>query len=111
MARSKSGKLLGRAAQAERRDLQDRLMADADRVSMAQMVKEIEDENDAIRRCIALEGERSFYKWWDDGEKVPAHGPRRERIRLLEERIGQLTLMAEHEKSVANEEANGEKSE
>lgn len=106
MARSKHGKLIGRAAQEERRDLQERLYEDADKVNMAQLVKEIEDESDATRRCVALEGEVSFYKWFNDYEKVPPYGSSRERIGMIEARIKQLKLMAEHEASVANEEAS-----
>lgn len=85
-------------------------MENADRENLAQLVKEFEDENDATRKCIELEGEVAFYKWFNDDAKVPAYGPRRERIQMIEARIEQLQLMADHEASVANEETSGEES-
>ena len=49
--------------------------------------EEITEENDLIRLAVAMEGERSFYKWFDDNEKVPHYGKRKERIKLLKERL------------------------
>lgn len=60
------------------------------RAAIAREAAEIEAENDGMRRCMVLEGEKSFYKWWDDDENVPPLGSRRERIELLEKRIKEL---------------------
>jgi len=49
--------------------------------------EEITEENDLIRLAVAIEGERSFYKWFDDDKQVPHYGKRRERIGLLKKRL------------------------
>jgi len=109
-----------------------RKMQDADQ--LARTVAEIADENDGIRRCVQLEGESSFYEWWNEDALVPAYSSRRLRIRMLEERIATLTapppappqmgerhlervaraeeadVESKHDASVAHEKADGEKS-
>lgn len=91
MARSRSGKLLGRAAADERRDQRRWLHEEALRAQDAAKLKAeaeaIIEENDLIRFCIAAEGEKSFFKWWDDDEQVPVQGRRSERIALLKARL------------------------
>lgn len=81
----------------------------------ARTVAEIADENDGIRRCVELEGEASFYNWWNDDALIPPMELRRVRIRMLEERIESLSRHVveeiDHEGSVADEKADGEKSE
>lgn len=67
--------------------------------------EEIQAEVDAMQRCIEIEGQASFHRWWNS-EEVPDFGPRRERIELIEKRI----LNLKHEGSVANENEDGEKS-
>ena len=63
---------------------------EAQRKAEAQRVhresEEIIEEADLMRMAIAIEGERSFFKWWDDDEQVP-HASKRERIRLLKKRL------------------------
>jgi hypothetical protein len=68
------------------------------------LIKEIADENDATRRCVALEGEASFYQWFNDDALVPPFGDRRERTKMIEARI------RNHKGSVQNEETSGEES-
>ena len=77
--------------------------ADAER--LRREVEEITEENDLIRLAIAAEGERSFFKWWDDDSQVPPYGRRRERIRLLKERLD-----IDHDPSVVKEDDDGKKS-
>ncbi len=73
--------------------------------------EELEAENDATRRCIALEGEQSFYRWFNDDTQVPPFGDRKERTEMIEKRIAFLsTPMDKHEVSVADEANNGEES-
>ena len=112
MARTRRGKLIGRAATAELRDQRNQLYEQLDKEKLERDVEEIHAENDAIRRCIALEGEQSFYKWWDDDEQVPPYGARKERIEMIEKRIKFLSspMLFDHEGSVPNEKADGEKS-
>ncbi len=93
-------------------DQRKRLFEHLDRESLARIVAEIDDESDATRRCVALEGETSFYQWWHDDELVPPYASRKERIEMIEKRIKLLSapMLFEHEGSIANEEINGEKS-
>ena len=75
--------------------------------AQARIAQELADENDAIRRCVELEGEQSFYKWWCDDAQVPPFGSRKDRIEMIEQRILSLS---KHEESVPNEEGNGAES-
>ena len=68
------------------------------------VIKELADENDAIRRCVALEGETSFYQWFNDDALVPPFGDRKERTEMIEARI------RNHKGSVQNEETSGKES-
>lgn len=83
--------------------LKEQQNREADSVRLAREAHEIETENDLIRICTHLEGEKSFNQWWDDDEQVPAHGYRRERIAMLEKRIAELNT---HKGSVPNEQAS-----
>lgn len=93
MARTIRGNLTGRAAAVELADqrwwLHEEALRQADAASLKRAA-EIIQENDLIRRCVALEDERSFFKWWDDDEQVQAWGLCRERIVLLEKRLKAL---------------------
>lgn len=138
MGRTVNGKLTGRAAASELRDRRNMLyeeqQREAERKKWEREVADIHAENDAMRRCMALEGELSFYKWWDSDE-VPAFGKRRTRVEMIEKRISSLgppvaeysdvppnaiafrgneseaeESEANHEGSVADEKADGEKS-
>lgn len=64
---------------------------EAQRKAEAQRVhresEEIVEEADLMRMAIALEGERSFFKWWDDDTQVPHYASKRERIGLLKKRL------------------------
>ena len=91
----------------ERAVLKEQLDREADRVRLAREVNEIETEADLTRRCILLEGEKAFYKWWDDDTQVPPFGLRKDRIKLIEKRILELS---KHEGSVPNEQERGTKS-
>lgn len=91
----------------EQEQLEEAQYKEAERKRQEREVSEINDEGDAIRRCILVEGEQSFYRWWNS-DAVPTYGPRRERIEMIEKRILELN---EHKGSVANEEQSGEKSE
>jgi len=99
--RSSRGSLLGSAAATELRDqrqhLDDLYLKSLEKERQAREAEMITTENDLIRQCIGLEGEFSFYRWWNDDEQVPAYGPRKERIGLLEKRI------ENHQLSVAEE--------
>lgn len=94
MARTVNGNLTGRDGADELREQRARLSDEyrklRDDEVLARTVAEIANENDGIRRCVQLEGEASFYKWWDDDALVPPMGSRRVRIRMLEERIASL---------------------
>jgi hypothetical protein len=57
------------------------------------------DENDAIRRLTALIGTAAFYAWYESPMIRSLDVPLR--IEMMEKRI------AEHERSVAKEEAHG----
>lgn len=108
MARGSRGGLVGRAGAEEladrRRWLHDEALRKLDADRLHREAAEIIEENDLIRMAIALEGETSFYKWWDDDTQVPSYGKRRERIKLLKERV------AVHEGSVPKEASDGKKS-
>lgn len=92
MARTPGGNLRGKARQTELREQREFLEEDRTRV-----VQEIQAENDAIRRCVALEGEAPFYKWLNDDEQVQPTATRKERIELIEKRI---MALGKHEESV-----------
>jgi hypothetical protein len=68
------------------------------------LIKELADENDATRRCVALEGEASFYQWYNDDSQVQPFGDRKERTEMIEARI------RNHKGSVQNEEASTKES-
>lgn len=105
MARSRNGRLLGRAGAEEKRDVLAWLRSEEQKQAEAERLKReaerIEEEQDLIRKCIALEGEPSFWRWWDDDEQVPPYGKRSERIALLRERLSR------HEASVAGTAGGG----
>lgn len=97
MARTPSGKLTGRAAATELREQREMLEEEVQK-----QVEELYAESGGIRMCIHLEGEPSFYRWWNDDALVPPTASRAERIKLLKERIESL----EHAKSLqANSES------
>jgi hypothetical protein len=77
---------------------QEQERADAER--LRREAEEIIEENDLIRHCIALEGEFSFWRWYE-GQALTARGLRVERLR---ERL------RKHEQSVAREAGDGKKS-
>mgnify|MGYP001576473300 CR=1 FL=1 len=61
-----------------------------------QEVEDVYEENDLMRQCTALEGESSFYKWWDDDVQMPPTGTRRQRIKLLKARLAVLMAPWRH---------------
>jgi len=107
MARTRNGNLTGRAGAEQladqRRWLHDEAMRAADAARLKREAEEITEENDLIRMAIVIEGETSFFRWWDDDEQVPVHGKRSERIELLKKRCGV------HDESVAKEAGDGDK--
>jgi len=91
MARGSKGGLVGRAGAVEladqRRWLHEEALRKLDAERLHREAAEITEENDLIRMAIAMEGERSFFRWWDDDTQVPSYGKRRERIKLLKKRL------------------------
>lgn len=73
--------------------LEEQTAAESVRRWQARVSAEIEEESDLMRRCMALEGEWSFWKWWNPS------GERGERIARLRARLGK------HEASVAGDSA------
>lgn len=102
MSRHKNGSLIGRAAATEKRDQwrerNDQYLKWLKQEQNRREAEEISAEADAVRRCIYLEGEQSFYRWWNSDD-VPGYGPRLERIVMVEERI----RLIEHKASLPKE--------
>lgn len=76
MARTINGRLTGRAAQTELRDMREHLEA----LRIQHLRQQLIDEEDRLLD-IAVET-KGFYEFW---ETVPAFGSRKERIKMIEE--------------------------
>ena len=86
MARTLSGKLTGRAAATEIAELREELRQ---QVQERRMTKLHEKACSLYTRLVELDPEGGE-AWYDDDDNVPAFGPVRERIVILERRIAQL---------------------
>lgn len=87
MALTKSGKLIGQASASEKRDHRE-YVNDAQR--RADLQRLIQEEQDVMIACIALEGDESFFAWYNDDNCVPAFTTYRNRIALINARIEML---------------------
>lgn len=87
MARTIHGNLTGKAASEELRSLREELY-ERERAERRARLKQ--QEIDLIWDCIDLEGEESFWEWYDNDENVPPHGTYTSRIELIRARIKKL---------------------
>lgn len=87
MARTlKNFKLTGKAASVELKEQREYIAE----MQQAEIQRQLKTEQDAvILQCIAIEGEFSFWSWFD-GDSVPNFGPTRQRIDLIKARISSL---------------------
>lgn len=87
MAITKSGKLIGQASASEKRDHRE-YVNEAQRQAALQRL--IQEEQDTMIACIALEGKKSFFAWYNNDDCVPAFTTYRNRIALINARIEAL---------------------
>jgi len=87
MAHTSHGNLTGRAAATDRRDTIEYVNS----VTRPKTLKELQHEHDSLCvACIELEGDDSFWAWWDDDNNVPPVGTYSQRIALLQQRIANI---------------------
>lgn len=86
MARTLNGNLTGAAARTDRADRLEKLL----NAQLAEQLRaNVSALDAAIDECIALEGAKSFWAWWDS-DAVPGLTTYAKHIRMVRERIADL---------------------
>lgn len=91
MSLTKNGSRIGMARHIEKREFSAFLDEQYWQTRAKRHEADLQAERDAMDDCIDIEGDKSFFTWYDDDNNVPDNGQSVARKKLIEERIARLT--------------------